>query len=50
MTAYDILNQMKGVTYSVNAQGRTQTLNTVLPRYFMLTLAYRFDFKPKRKH
>lgn len=50
LNAYDILNQMKGIGYLVNAQGRTQTMNTVLPRYLMLKVAYKFDFKPKRKH
>lgn len=47
--AYDMLNQMKGVSYSLSATGRTQTLNTVLPRYLMVSLAYRFDFSPKRR-
>jgi len=50
LEACDILNQNKGVDYIVNAQGRTQTLNTILPRYLMLSVHYRFDFKPKRKH
>ncbi len=48
LDANDILNQNKGIVYNVNAQGRTQTLSTVLPRYLMLTLHYKFDFKPKR--
>ncbi len=49
LDAKDILNQNKGIRYMVNATGRTQTLNTVLPRYLMLSVHYRFDFKPKRK-
>ena len=49
LDAKDILNQNKGIRYVVNATGRTQTLNTVLPRYLMLSVHYRFDFKPKRK-
>ena len=49
LDAKDILNQNKGISYYVNASGRTQTLNTVLPRYLMLSLHYRFDFKPKKK-
>lgn len=49
LEAKDILNQYKGVDYSVDATGRTQTLNTVLPRYLMLSVHYRFDFKPNRK-
>lgn len=49
LDAKDILNQNKGIVYMVNAQGRTQTLDTVLPRYLMLSVQYFFDFKPKRK-
>lgn len=49
LDAKDILNRNKGLNYVVDATGRTQTLNTVLPRYLMLTIHYRFDFKPKRK-
>ncbi|MBD5303819.1 MAG: outer membrane beta-barrel protein [Bacteroides sp.] len=49
LDAKDILNQNKGINYYVNASGRTQTLNTVLPRYLMLSLHYRFDFKPKKR-
>jgi len=49
LDAKDILNQNKGIKYSVSATGRTQTLNTVLPRYLMLSVHYRFDFKPRRK-
>lgn len=49
LEAKDILNQNKGISYSVDATGRKQTLNTVLPRYLMLSVHYRFDFKPKRR-
>ncbi len=45
----DILNRNKGLSYIVNANGRKQTLSTVLPRYLMLSVHYRFDFKPKRR-
>lgn len=48
LNARDILNQNRGIRYYVNATGRTQTLNTVLPRYLMLSVHYRFDFKPKK--
>ncbi|MCM1310414.1 MAG: hypothetical protein NC301_05240 [Bacteroides sp.] len=44
--AVDILGQLSDVTYSVNAQGRTETWINTLPRYAMLTLAYRFNFTP----
>ncbi len=49
LDAKDMLNQNRWWVYSVDATGRTQTANTVLPRYLMLTVHYRFDFKPKRK-
>ncbi|MDE7115528.1 MAG: outer membrane beta-barrel protein [Muribaculaceae bacterium] len=49
LDAKDILNQNKGINYRVSATGRSQTLSTVLPRYLMLTVHYRFYFKPKRK-
>lgn len=45
---YDILNQMKSIQYSVNAQGRTQEMYNILPRFVMLTVKYNFDFKPKK--
>lgn len=49
LDAKDILNQNRGLSYTVNANGRKQTLSMVLPRYLMLSVHYRFDFKPKRK-
>jgi len=49
LDAKDILNQNRGLSYTVNANGRKQTLSTVLPRYLMLSVHYRFDFKPKRR-
>ena len=50
LDAYDILNQLKGINYEVNATGRTQTVSSVLPRYLMLSVHYKFDFKPKRNN
>lgn len=50
LDAYDILNQFKGINYEVNAMGRTQTVSSVLPRYLMLSVHYKFDFKPKRNN
>ena len=47
--ANDILNQDKGLIYYESATGRTQTLNTVLPRYVMLTVHYRFNSKAKKR-
>jgi len=46
LTAVDILGQLSNVNYYVNAQGRTETWTNNLPRYAMLTVAYRFNFTP----
>ena len=48
LTAFDLLHQLSNKQYSVNAQGRTETRNNCIPRYAMLTLAYRFTQKPKK--
>ncbi|MDE6336688.1 MAG: outer membrane beta-barrel family protein, partial [Muribaculaceae bacterium] len=47
--AYDILHNLSNVFYSVNAQGRTETFRTVLPRYVMLTLQWRFNSSDNKK-
>ncbi len=46
LQAVDILGQLSNISYSVNAQGRTETWTNALPRYAMLTVAYRFNFTP----
>ena len=46
-TAFDILHQLSNKQYSVNAQGRTETWNNCIPRYFMLTCTYRLNKMPK---
>lgn len=46
--AYDILHRIASKQYSINAQGRTETWYNSIPRYFMATLAYRIDVKPKK--
>lgn len=45
--AYDILNQYKGVTATLNAQGRTETYRKSQPSYFLLGLTWRFHKKRK---
>ena len=47
--AFDILHQLSSTQYSVNAQGRTETWRNCIPRYAMLTLAYKFQKMPKKK-
>ena len=49
LKANDILAQTKGISYSINAQGRTETRYQTLPRYVSLTVEYKFDFRPKRE-
>ncbi len=47
IVAVDILSQLSNVTISTNAQGRVEVWTNNLPRYAMLTVAYRFSFTPK---
>ena len=45
LQACDLLQQRSNVDYEVNAQGRTEVWNSSLPRYVMLSLAWRFGKK-----
>ena len=47
LTAYDILRQISTKAFSINAQGRTETRYNCIPRYVMLSLAYKFTQKAK---
>lgn len=49
LSGFDILNSVKRIVTTVNAQGRTETWSNSLPRYVMLSVAYRLDMKPKKK-
>lgn len=49
LDGYDILHNLSNVTYSVNAQARTETHINVLPRYFMFHIQYRFNRQPRKK-
>ena len=49
LDGYDILHDLSNVSYTMNAQGRTETFRTVLPRYFMFHLQWRFNHSPKSK-
>lgn len=49
LQAKDILNQQRDISAELSAMGRRQTVCMTLPRYVMLKVQYRFDFKPKRK-
>ncbi len=45
--AYDILNQQKPYSNVVSAISRTQTIVNTLPRYFLLSVAYKFNTRKK---
>lgn len=47
--AFDLLHQLSNVRYNINAQGRTETWYNCIPRYVMLTAAYKFTKKPNKK-
>lgn len=49
LQAFDILHQLKQTTYTVNAQGRTETWQRSLPNYLMLHLTWKFNKNPKKK-
>lgn len=49
LDGFDMLHNLSNVTYSVNAQARTETFVSVLPRYFMLHVQYRFNRQPKKR-
>lgn len=46
---YDILHDLSNVSYSINAQARTETYRTVLPRYVMFHAQWRFNSNPNAK-
>ena len=45
---YDLLRQLSNVSYTVNAQYRTETVTNVIPSYFLFSIQYRFNKQPKR--
>lgn len=48
LQAYDLLQNINSRRFSVNSQGRTETWYNYIPRYVMLSLAYKFSRKPKK--
>ncbi|MDE6513988.1 MAG: outer membrane beta-barrel family protein, partial [Muribaculaceae bacterium] len=46
LDGYDLLNQLRNVTYTVNPQGRTEVRTNTLPRYAMLHVQYRLNILP----
>jgi len=49
LDGFDLLHQLNNITYNVNAQGRTETWNNVLPRYGLFHIQYRFAIQPKKR-
>ena len=49
LDGYDMLHNLSNVSYTMNAQARTETIRTVLPRYFMFHLQWRFNHIPQKK-
>lgn len=48
LVGYDLLGQLSNITYTVNAQGNTETWRNVIPRYAMLRVSYNFNKQPKK--
>ena len=49
LQGYDILHELSTTSYTVDAQGRTETWHNAIPRYAMISLAWRFNVNPKRE-
>lgn len=49
LTVHDILGQASTYRSEVTATGRFESYTDVLPRYFMLSLSYRFDWVGKNR-
>lgn len=45
---YDMLHSIDNVSYAVNAQGRTETVRTVLPNYIMAHVQWKFNKNPRK--
>ena len=46
LDGYDLLHSLRNISYTINAQARTEILRTVLPRYVMFHIQWKLDFKP----
>ena len=50
LVGYDILGDISNLSYTVNAQGVTETWRNVIPRYAMLRAIFKLNKQPKKKH
>ena len=46
--AYDMLRQLSNITYTVNAQARTEVVSNVIPNYVLFHVLYKFNKQPSR--
>lgn len=49
LDGFDLLGNLSNVRRTINAQGRTETWNNVMPRYALLHIVYRLNKQPKKK-
>lgn len=47
--AYDLLHQLSNITYTVNAQARTEVKSNVVPAYVLFHIQFRFNHNPKQQ-
>lgn len=46
--AYDLLHQLNNITYTINAQARTESVRNVIPRYVLFHIQWRFNKQPNK--
>ena len=49
LQGFDLLQQLSNTRYVINSQGRTESWNNSIPRYVMLSLAWKLNINPKKK-
>lgn len=49
LQGFDLLQELSNIRYVINSQGRTEMWNNSIPRYVMLSLAWKFNINPKKK-
>lgn len=49
LQGFDLLQQLSNTRYVINSQGRTESWNNSIPRYVMLSLAWKFNINPKKR-
>ena len=50
LKGFDILQQISTTSYVMNEQGRTESWHNSIPRYAMLSLSWKFNANPQKKH